>query len=458
MKVVICGAGQVGYGIAERLAAEQNDVSVIDSSSKLIAAIGDQLDVRGFVGNGAHPDVLAQAGADEADMIIAVTLYDEVNMVACQVAHSLFNVPTKVARVRAQSYLQGRWRNLFARENLPIDVIISPEIEVGDMVLRRLSLPGAVETMRFADDQVVVIGVNCEEDCPVVDTPLRQLTDLFPDLGSVVVGINRGGKLFAPKSSDSMLVGDLAYVVARRDQVRRTLGIFGHEEPEATRVVIAGGGNIGLYVARALEQRQTSTRVKIIESSRERAVGIANELKRTVILHGSALDQGILEEADVKTADTMITLTNDDEVNILSCVMAKKLGCKRNLSLLNNPSYPAFANALGIDAFINPRAVTISRILQHVRRGRIRGVQSLHNGAAEIIEAEALETSPLVGRPLREVDLQDGIRIGAVFRNGKVLTPNGDVQIQARDRIVMFAMANRVRQVEQMFRVSLEFF
>ncbi|WP_430512245.1 Trk system potassium transporter TrkA [Pannonibacter phragmitetus] len=458
MKVVICGAGQVGYGIAERLAAEQNDVSVIDSSPKLIAAIGDQLDVRGFVGNGAHPDVLAQAGADEADMIIAVTLYDEVNMVACQVAHSLFNVPTKVARVRAQSYLQGRWRNLFARENLPIDVIISPEIEVGDMVLRRLSLPGAVETMRFADDQVVVIGVNCEDDCPVVDTPLRQLTDLFPDLGSVVVGINRGGKLFAPKSSDSLLVGDLAYVVARRDQVRRTLGIFGHEEPEATRVVIAGGGNIGLYVARALEQRQTSTRVKIIESSRERAVGIANELKRTVILHGSALDQGILEEADVETADTMITLTNDDEVNILSCVMAKKLGCKRNLSLLNNPSYPAFANALGIDAFINPRAVTISRILQHVRRGRIRGVQSLHNGAAEIIEAEALETSPLVGRPLREVDLQDGIRIGAVFRNGKVLTPNGDVQIQARDRIVIFAMANRVRQVEQMFRVSLEFF
>lgn len=458
MKVVICGAGQVGYGIAERLAAEQNDVSVIDSSPKLINAIGDQLDVRGFVGNGAHPDVLAQAGADEADMIIAVTLYDEVNMVACQVAHSLFNVPTKVARVRAQSYLQGRWRNLFARENLPIDVIISPEIEVGDMVLRRLALPGAVETMRFADDQVVVIGVNCEEDCPVVDTPLRQLTDLFPDLGAVVVGINRSGKLFAPKSSDSMLVGDLAYVVARRDQVRRTLGIFGHEEPEATRVVIAGGGNIGLYVARALEQRQTSTRVKIIESSRERAVGIANELKRTVILHGSALDQGILEEADVETADTMITLTNDDEVNILSCVMAKKLGCKRNLSLLNNPSYPAFANALGIDAFINPRAVTISRILQHVRRGRIRGVQSLHNGAAEIIEAEALETSPLVGRPLREIDLQDGIRIGAVFRNGKVLTPNGDVQIQARDRIVMFAMANRVRQVEQMFRVSLEFF
>lgn len=458
MKVVICGAGQVGYGIAERLAAEQNDVSVIDSSPKLVNAISDQLDVRGFVGNGAHPDVLAQAGADQADMIIAVTLYDEVNMVACQVAHSLFNVPTKVARVRAQSYLQGRWRNLFAREHLPIDVIISPEIEVGDMVLRRLALPGAAETVRFADDQVVMVGIVCQEDCPVVDTPLRQLTDLFPDLGAVVVGVFRGGKLFVPKSSDQLLVGDLAYVVARRDQVGRTLGIFGHEEPEANRVVIAGGGNIGLYVAKALEQRQSKTRIKVIESSRERAVGIANELKRSVILHGSALDQAILEEADVSSADTMVTLTNDDEVNILSCVMAKKMGCRRNLSLLNNPSYPAFANALGIDAYISPRTVTISRILQHVRRGRIRGVHSLQNGAAEVIEAEALDTSPLVGRPLRDIDLPDGIRVGAVFRGGKVLMPNGDMQIQARDRIVIFAMANRVRQVEQMFRVSLEFF
>lgn len=458
MKVVICGAGQVGYGIAERLAAEQNDVSVIDSSPKLVNAISDQLDVRGFVGNGAHPDVLAQAGADQADMIIAVTLYDEVNMVACQVAHSLFNVPTKVARVRAQSYLQGRWRNLFAREHLPIDVIISPEIEVGDMVLRRLALPGAAETVRFADDQVVMVGIVCQEDCPVVDTPLRQLTDLFPDLGAVVVGVFRNGKLFVPKSSDQLLVGDLAYVVARRDQVRRTLGIFGHEEPEANRVVIAGGGNIGLYVAKALEQRQSKTRIKVIESSRERAVGIANELKRSVILHGSALDQAILEEADVSSADTMVALTNDDEVNILSCVMAKKMGCRRNLSLLNNPSYPAFANALGIDAYISPRTVTISRILQHVRRGRIRGVHSLQNGAAEVIEAEALDTSPLVGRPLRDIDLPDGIRVGAVFRGGKVLMPNGDMQIQARDRIVIFAMANRVRQVEQMFRVSLEFF
>ena len=458
MKVLVCGAGQVGYGIAEKLAAEQNDVTVIDSSPELISRIRDALDVRGIVGHGAHPDTLSQAGAEQADMIIAVTLYDEVNMVACQVAHSLFNVPTKVARVRAQSYLRPHWLDLFSRDHMPIDVIISPEIEVGEMVLRRLALPGAVETVRFADDQVVVVGIVCEADCPVVDTPIKQLTDLFPDLGSVVVGIFRDNRLFVPHINDAMLEGDLVYVAARRDQVARTLGIFGHEEPEANRVVIAGGGNIGLYVSRAIEQRHAQTKVKIIETSRNRAIEIADGLKRTVILHGSALDQSILTEADVRDADTMIALTNDDEVNILTSVMAKKLGCRRNLCLINNTTYHAFARALGIDAHINPRAVTVSKILRHVRRGRIRGVHSLQNGAAEVIEAEALETSPLVGRPLRDLDMPDGIRIGAIYRSGETFIPRGDTQIQAHDRVVIFAIAGRVKQVERMFRVSLEFF
>ncbi len=458
MKVVICGAGQVGYGIAEKLAAEENDVSVIDREAKLIAVIKDTLDVRGIVGNGAHPDILAEAGADEADMLIAVTLYDEVNMVACQVAHSVFNVPTKIARVRAQSYLKDAYRPLFSRENLPIDVIISPEVEVGDMVLRRLALPGAVETVRFAADAVVAVGIQCLADCPVVDTPLRQLTELFPDLGAVVVGIFRGTHLFVPQSADTIHVGDLVYVIAQRDQVRRTLSIFGHEEPEAERILIAGGGNIGLYVAQKLERREARTKIKIIERSHERAVAISDNLRRTMILNGSALDQEILREADIEFADIFIALTNDDEVNILSGVMAKNLGCKRNLALLNNPDYPAFCKALGIDAFINPRAVTISKVLRHVRRGRVRAVHTLQNGAAEIIEAEALETSPLVGRPLRDVELPTGVRVGAIYRDGAAFVPDGNTQIAANDRVVIFAIADRVRQVEQIFRVSLEFF
>jgi len=458
MRVVICGAGQVGYGIAEQLAAEQNDVSVIDMSPQLIQALRDTLDVRGFVGHGAHPDVLTQAGIEQADMIIAVTLYDEVNMIACQVAHSLFNVPTKIARIRAQDYLKPHWSDLFSSNHLPIDVIISPEVEVGEMILRRLQLPGAVDTVYFANGDVVVVGIECHEECPVVDTPLSQLTELFPDLRAVVVGILRDGSLFVPRSADSMLVGDLVYVVSHKDQVRRTLSIFGHDEQEAHRVVIAGGGNIGLFVAATLEARGSRAKVKIVESMRDRAVVIAEQLKRTVVLHGNALDQDILREADVHEADTLVAVTNDDEVNILACVMAKRLGCRRTMALINNRSYPTFTRTLGIDATVNPRTVTVSRILQHVRRGRIRGVHTIENGLAEVIEAEALETSPLVGKPLRELDLADGIRIGAIYREGKVIVPDGASQIVAKDRVIIFAMAERVRQVEQMFRVSLDFF
>ncbi len=458
MRVVICGAGQVGYGIAERLAAENNDVSVIDSSAELIQEIQDKLDVRGHVGHGSHPDVLAQAGAEQADMIIAVTLYDEVNMVACQVAHSLFNVPTKIARVRAQGYRQAHWQNLFSRDHMPIDVIISPEVEVGEVILRRIALPGARDIVLFADDKVAMVAIDCDENCPVIDTPLAKLSESFPDLNATVVGIWRKDKMFAARSADQIEPGDLAYVIADRAQIRRTLAIFGKERSEAASIVIAGGGNIGLYLAQRIEDRMPGSKVRVIEASRERAMHMADRLRRTVVLHGSALDETILREAGSANADLMVAITNDDQVNILSAVLARKIGCKSNLALLNNSGYHGFTRSLGIDDFINPRGVTISRILQHVRRGRIRGVYSLQDGAAEIIEADALDTSPLVGKPLRELDLPDGVRIGAIFHDGKVITPTGDCVIRAKDRVVMFALNERVRQVEQMFRVSLEFF
>jgi len=458
MRVIICGAGQVGYGIAERLAAEKNDVSIIDTQPELIHAVRDTLDVRGFIGHGSHPDVLEAAGADQADMIIAVTLYDEVNIVACEIAHAIFNVPTKIARIRSQAYLSPHYADLFSRDHLPIDVTISPEVEVGEMVLRRITLPGASDVVRFADDNIVMVAIECREECPVIDTPLSQLSALFPDLPSTVVGIIRNESLFVPHSSDQMFAGDIAYVVTTREQVKRTLSLFGHEEPDATRLVIAGGGNIGLYVAKALEERQASTRIKIIEPNKERAMAAADKLRRTVVLNGSALDQRLLLEADIQDADLMVAVTNNDQVNILSSVMAKRLGCRANLALLNNPSYHDLIKAMSIDAFVNPSTVTISKVLQHVRRGRIRGVHSVHKGAAEIIEAEALETSPLVGPPLRDLDLPHGMRIGAIYRDGVVLKPNGQLRIRPKDRVVIFAMAEAVKQVEQMFRVSLEFF
>ena len=325
-------------------------------------------------------------------------------------------------------------------------------------MLRRIALPGATDAVRFADDAIVMVAIECLEDCPVVNTPLDQLSELFPDLNATVVGVWRHEKLFVPHSGDQLETGDLAYVVCQRDNVRRTLGLFGHEEQEAARIVIAGGGNIGFYVAKAIEERQTRTRLKIIESNRSRAVSIAESLKRTVVINGSSLDQEILVEADVQDADLIVALTNDDQVNILTSVMAKRLGCKANMALINNPSYHDFTRTLGIDAHINPREVTISRILQHVRRGRIRAVHSVQKGAAEIIEAEAMETSPLVGKPLRELELPDGVRIGAIYRDKAVIRPDGDTRIKAKDRVVIFATLDAVKHVEQMFRVSLEFF
>jgi len=458
MRVIICGAGQVGFGIAEKLSSENNDVTVIDQSAELISAIRDTLDVRGFVGHASHPDVLARAGANEADMIVAVTLYDEVNMVACQVAHSLFNLPTKIARVREQGYLEKHWSNLFSREHMPIDVVISPEVEVGEMVLRRMAQPGATETIPFADDKVTVLGILCGEECPVIDTPLRQLTELFPDLNATVVGIVRDDNLFVPHSSDQMMAGDTVYVMTPTERVKRTLTIFGKEEELGARIVIAGGGNIGFYVASNLETRSSSTKSKLLELDHDRAVNVAERLDRTVVLNGSAIDETILKEADIGNADTIVALTNDDKINILSCVMAKKLGCHRSMCLLNNTGFPALTRTIGIDAYVNPRAVTVSRILQHVRRGRIRNLHTIQNGDGEVIEAEALETSPLVGRPLRELDLPDGIRIGAIVHRGEVLKPEGETRISPGDRFIIFAMADQVARVEQLARVSLEFF
>lgn len=458
MKIIICGAGQVGRGIAERLAGEGNNVTVIDTSPSLIRSISDTLDVQGLVGHGSHPDILERAGAGEADMLIAVTHTDEVNMMACEVANAIFNTPTKIARVRDQAYLGPEYRGLFARENMAIDVVISPELAVGEMVLRRLALPGAFEAIYFAEERVVAMGITLGEDCPVVDTPLSQLTELFPDLDAVVVGVVRDGRLFVPRSDDQMRSGDLAFVIAEQGQAKRTLGLFGHEERPATRVVVAGGGNIGLYVARKLEERDSATRIRVIEAGRERAEHVAETLKRSVVLHGSALDWDVLQEANIAGAEAFLALTNDDKVNVLSAMLAKQAGAAQSLALVSSLDVQALAHPLGIDSLIDPRSVTVSSILKHVRRGRIRGVHPVQNGEGEIVEAEALETSPVVGMPLREAELPEGVRIGAIVRDDKVIIPRGDTAIRPHDKVIVFALKAEALTLQQLFRVSLEYF
>ncbi len=458
MKIIIGGAGQVGRGIAERLAREQNDVTVIDSSPQLVQSITDGLDVRGVVGFASHPEILARAGAEDTDMIIAVTLADEVNMVACQVAHSLFDIPTKIARVRAQSYLNAQWSNLFSRENMPIDVIISPEIAVGEMVLRRLALPGTFETVYLVDEQVIAMGISCEDDCPVIDTPLSQLTELFPDLQATVVGISRDKTLFVPHGDDQMLAGDKVYLVADKAHAQRALGIFGHEEQRARRILIAGGGNIGMYVAEKLEELETRIQVKLIELDRNRAIEIAGKLNKTIVLHGSAMEQALLREAGADEIEAFVALTNNDNVNVLSSVMAKAEGARQTLSLISTRDYDGIIGPLGIDTYVDPRTLTVSSILRHVRRGRIRAVYPVMDGAGEIIEAEAMQTSPVIGKPIREAELPSGVRIGAIVRDEKVTIPSGSTEIIPGDKIVLFVHEQSIREVEKLFRVSLEYF
>ncbi len=458
MKVIVCGAGQVGFNIAQYLSSEHNDVTVIDQRADLIRKISDTLDVQCVQGFASHPTVLEQAGADNADMIIAVTQTDEVNMVACQVAHSLFNVPTKIARVRNQAYLQPIWSTLFNRDNLPIDVTISPEIEVARAITRRLQVPGAIDVIPLAGDKVRLIGVRCSADCPLVNTPLRQLTVLFPDLNIVIIGIVRDGRPIVPTAEDQMLPGDEVMFVVDTQHVGRAMTAFGHEEPEARRIVIFGGGNIGQFLAQQIEALPSGVTAKVIELDRARAEEVAKIARNTVVLNGDVLDSAILEEASVGSAETVVAVTNDDETNVLSALLAKRHGCKRVMALVNKTDYAPLMSNLGIDVVISPRAITVSNILQHVRRGRIHAVHSLQEGFGELIEADAMETSPLVGKPLKEIKLPTGVLLGAVVRDGKVISPRGNTVVQVKDRVVLFATADAVKKVENMFSVRLEYF
>ena len=457
MRVIICGAGRVGVGIARRLSREDNEVTVIDQSKRLIRTVVERLDVRGIVGNGAYPETLEEAGAREADMMIAVTYSDEVNMVSCQIAHSLFNVPTKIARVRAQGYLDPKYSDLFTRNHLPIDVIISPEREVSEAIMQRMSTPGAFEIKSFVDGRVWAVGVKLREDCPIINTPLRQVAELFPDLKITIVTIARDEKMWRAHADDQLEAGDRIYFIADRNDVTRAIEIMGEAARQARRVIIVGGGNIGYFVAKGLE-KLGAMKIRLIERDQARAEFIAEELERTIVLQGDGLDRSILREAGVTEAETVVAVTDNDQVNILASVVAKREGARRSMALINDQDYGPVSEAVGIDRFIDPRATTISTILQHIRRGRIKGVYSLFDGAAELVDAVALETSPLVNKPLREAHLPEGVMIGAVFRDGDVQMPTGDTVINAGDRIVLMAMRENVKDVEQMFRVSIEYF
>ena len=458
MKVIICGAGQVGWQIARHLSGERNDVTIVDSNPDLVRRATDSLDVQGIAGFASYPDVLARAGAADAEMVIAATYSDEVNMVTCQVAHSVFGVNRKIARLRSQSYLEAIYSDLYRRDHMPIDVVISPEREVAAAALQRLSAPAAFDTEVFMDGKAHLLGITIEEECPVVNTPLRQLTDLFSTLRATVVAVRREGTLFAPEAKDQLFVGDDCYVFCHVEDIPRTMEIFGKTQTKQERVVLVGGGNVGLAVAQELEKRTKRIRTKVIEKNRQCAELAAESLERTIVLNGDGLDAGLLAEAGIARADAMLAITDDDKTNMLACVRAKAEGCPYVIALINDPTLVQLMGPLGIDAYINPRATTVSSILRHIRHGRVRAVYSIGDAEAEVIEAEVLSTSPLAGSRISDIEFPEGVLVGALRKGDKIIRPMGSTRIDEGDVVAIFALAEDVPEVERLMQVSIDFF
>ena len=458
MQVIICGAGQVGWQIARHLANEKNDVTIVDMNADLVRRATDTLDVKGITGHASYPDILERAGAGDADMIIAATQSDEVNMVTCQIAHSVFSVARKIARLRSESYLTAIYSDIYRRDHLPIDVVISPEREVAAAALQRLLAPAAFDTEFFLDRQVQLLGVHLTADCPVLNTPLRQLTDLFSTLRAIVVGVRRDGSLFAPEAGDQLFEDDEIYLVSHVSDVKRAMDIFGKSEKKQERAIIIGAGNVGLAVANELESGIDGIRAKIIERNRACAEHAADQLERTIVLHGDGLNTELLAEANIDRADAMLAVTDDDKTNILACVRAKAAGCPMAIALINDPTLVPLMGPLNIDAWVNPRATTVSSILRHVRQGRVRVVYSIGDAEAEVIEAQVLSTSPIAGQVVRDIDFPEGSLLGAIRKGDEIIKPRGGTRIDEGDVIVIFALSKDVPEVERLLQVSVDFF
>jgi len=458
VKILICGAGQVGYGIAEQLSIQKNDVTVIDNSNTLIDNINKSLDVRTIKGNGSYPEVLDEAGAGDADVIIAVTQFDEVNMVICHIAHILFKIPTKIARIRSNNFLNPEYENLFTTDNIPIDVLISPEREIGESVLKNLALPGAFQILEFADNKISLLGVSIEESFTLVNQSLGSLTKQFPDVICTVVGINRDDEIIVPTQKDILRLDDKIYLICDSEHVKKVLTILGHRETEAHNIIIAGAGNVGSYLAKSLESNNSNINIKIIELSKEIAQKAATELGKSIVLNGNVLDKNLLDQAGISRSDAFVALTNNDNVNLISSVIAKEMGSKQTLTLLTDSNYNDLQSKLEIDTFINPRATTISSILRYLRRGRIRDAHSLYNGEIEVLEAEVVDASPLIGKTIKEADIPDGLRFGVILRNETIIRPDGNTRIELHDRIVLFSLSENIHAVEHLFRTSQDYY
>ena len=461
MNIIICGAGRVGFTIAKILSEQGHSITVIDQSSEDIQKIDDTLDVKSIVGKATYPSILEKANASDADMIIAVTRNDEINMLICQIAFSIFNVQKKIARIRSQDYLNPKFTKVYNKENLPIDVIISPEIEIAKSLQRKLEAPGALDNIPFADNKIRVLEILINENCSLKDIKLKDITKKFPKLNANIIGVIRDKKFIVLKKTDIMLKEDRAFVAINAKQMKETLNAFNHNEKISNKILIIGGGNIGFNLAKNLEESFDSARVKIIEKNKERAELIASQLNDTIVINGDALDEEVLMEANIDEIETVLALTNDDEDNLMVSVLVEKfakddsdLSDKRTMALINKQNYSLLQSSLKIDDFIDPRMNTVSSILKHIHKGTIENAYSILNGEYEIIEAEIIETSELVNKELKNSNLPNEIRVGAVLRGKEVIIPRSNFVFKKEDIVVLLAKKDFLNVVENMFRIS----
>lgn len=457
MKVVIAGAGRVGFNLAKYLAVGDNDVTIIDQSADLLRRISDTIDVQPIVGYASHPEVLERAGAPEADLFVAVTASDEVNIVACEVANSLFNVQKKIARIRNQSYLDPNWASLFRPAHLAIDYIISPEVEVAKAISRSVRVHGAFDVTPLLDENVKMVGVRCGQLSQMLNTPLRHVPGLFPKLYFVIACIFRDGELFIPTGDEKILLNDEVYFIGHPDQIPQIMEAFNFHTHYGRRVLIMGGGSIGLTLALEIEKSLKSFSAKIIEKNHTRAEYVARQLKTTEVLCGDVLDVNLLQEANVRDAETIISVTNDDKVNILASLLAKKEGGMRALTLLNNMDYSSLVTSMGVDAIISPHSITVSSILRYVRQGQLRSVLSVRNGDVEVIEAEAQESSNVIGLSLADISLKGQIMVAGLKRDSQTFILPPKTTIRAGDRLILVVGKDSIPKIERLFATRLSF-
>jgi trk system potassium uptake protein TrkA len=457
MKIIILGANHVAVSLAENLASEANDITIVDTDADRLRELKDRIDVGTVVGQPSYPDILRMAGAEDADMLIAVTENDEVNLVACQIAHALFKTPKKICRLRSASYMANE--GLFSPGGIAADVVISPEQLVSLYIERLIDLPGSLQVLDFADGKAQLVAVKAYYGGPLVGQEIRFLRAHMPSVDTRVAAIFRRDRAIMPEGSTVIEADDEVFFIAAQGNIRAVMGELRRLDKPYKRLIIAGGGNIGSRLAEAVEHRY---QVKIIESSAERCMLLSERLNKAIVLNGVASDKKLLLAESIEDTDVFLALTNDDEANIMSSMLAKRLGARKVMTLINNPAYVDLVQGGEIDIAISPQLASIGSLLTHVRRGDIVNVHSLRRGAAEALEAIAhgdVNSSKVVGKAIEDIDLPHGTTIGAIVRNDEVLIAHDNIVVQSGDHVILFLVdKKRIPEVERLFQVGLTFF